>query len=87
MPDPLRPEQLLAALLELSEDAVLTLALDGTIEHWSPGAEALYGYKRRRDAWRNRCGGSCLCMRRPGLEALLNNFSTANCCTGTAPSG
>ena len=35
---------LLAALLTSSEDAVLTVSLQGTIETWSAGAERLYGY-------------------------------------------
>lgn len=35
----------LAALLESTEEAVLSVCLDGTIETWSAGAEALYGYK------------------------------------------
>src|SRR6266480_5466224 len=40
-------EHLLAALLESSEDAVLTVSPDGTIETWSAGAERLYGYTAR----------------------------------------
>ena len=44
MPHPPRPEHLLAALLESAEDAILSFALDGTIQDWSPGAEQLYGY-------------------------------------------
>lgn len=40
-------EHLLAALLESSEDAVLSVSLDGSIETWSPGAERLYGYAAR----------------------------------------
>jgi len=35
---------LLTALLKSSEDAVLTVSLEGTIETWSAGAERLYGY-------------------------------------------
>ena len=37
-------EHLLEALLESTEDAILQIALDGTIETWSHGAERLYGY-------------------------------------------
>ena len=37
-------EHLLTALLESTEDAVLSAARDGTIETWSAGAERLYGY-------------------------------------------
>ena len=39
-----RPEQLLGAILESSEEAILGVALDGTIESWSRGAERVYGY-------------------------------------------
>jgi GGDEF domain-containing protein len=38
MPDVLRPQQLLAAILELTDEAVLTIGIDGIIEEWSPGA-------------------------------------------------
>jgi PAS domain S-box-containing protein len=44
MPDALRPQQLLAAILELTGEAVLSIGIDGIIEEWSPGAEVLYGY-------------------------------------------
>ena len=37
-------EHLLAALLKSSEDAVLTVSPQGTIETWSAGAQRLYGY-------------------------------------------
>jgi diguanylate cyclase (GGDEF)-like protein/PAS domain S-box-containing protein len=39
-----RCEQVLAAILESAEDAILGLKLDGSIEMWSRGAERLYGY-------------------------------------------
>jgi diguanylate cyclase (GGDEF)-like protein/PAS domain S-box-containing protein len=44
MPLQLRAEHLLAAILSSTEDAVLTFALDGTVQTWSPGAQRLYGY-------------------------------------------
>lgn len=37
-------EYLLAALLQSTEDAVLTVSLKGSIETWSAGAERLYDY-------------------------------------------
>lgn len=37
-------EHLLAAILESSEDAVVSVSPKGTIETWSPGAARLYGY-------------------------------------------
>jgi|SRR5271154_3384794 len=44
MPHPPRPEQLLAALLESAEEAILSFALDGTVQNWSRGAERMYGH-------------------------------------------
>jgi diguanylate cyclase (GGDEF)-like protein/PAS domain S-box-containing protein len=71
MPNPARSEQLLAAILELDEDAILAIALDGTIENWSQGAETLYGYSAAEMVGEP--------LRRlvplyetPGLEALLS---------------
>jgi diguanylate cyclase (GGDEF)-like protein/PAS domain S-box-containing protein len=37
-------EQMLAAVLDSAEDALVAIALDGSIELWSRGAEHLYGY-------------------------------------------
>ena len=34
----------LAAIIESSDDAIVSLTPDGVIESWNPGAEALYGY-------------------------------------------
>lgn len=39
-----RPEHLLAAMLSATEDAIISFALDGTIQTWSRGAESLYGF-------------------------------------------
>ena len=38
--------QQLAAIVESTDDAVLTTRLDGIIATWNPGAERLYGYTR-----------------------------------------
>jgi diguanylate cyclase (GGDEF)-like protein/PAS domain S-box-containing protein len=40
----MRPEHLLAAILETTEEAVLSIDLHGLIVCWSRGAERLYGY-------------------------------------------
>jgi diguanylate cyclase (GGDEF)-like protein/PAS domain S-box-containing protein len=37
-------EQVLAAILESAEDAIICFTLDGCVEMWSQGAEHLYGY-------------------------------------------
>jgi len=37
-------DYLLAAILESSEDAVVSVSPEGAIESWSPGAARLYGY-------------------------------------------
>lgn len=71
MPNAMRSELLLAAILESNEDATLAIAPDGTIEYWSPGAEAMYGYTKAEMIGQP--------LRRlvplyetPALEALLN---------------
>jgi len=44
MSQELRPERMLAAVLETTEEAVLGIDLAGSIVTWSRGAERLYGY-------------------------------------------
>ena len=46
----LRCEQVLAAILESAEEAIIGMALDGSIELWSKGAERLYGYLEKEVA-------------------------------------
>ncbi len=36
---------LASATIESTDDAILSVALDGTISSWNPGAERLYGYR------------------------------------------
>ncbi|AKB83163.1 Sensory transduction histidine kinase [Methanosarcina barkeri 3] len=39
--------QILADIMELSDDAIITESLDGTITSWSRGAERIYGYSAK----------------------------------------
>ena len=39
MQEKVRPERLLAGILSFSDEALLTFALDGTVQTWSRGAE------------------------------------------------
>ena len=48
-------EQMLAAIMEASEDAIVGIALDGSIELWSRGAERLYGYSSAEMTGRRLC--------------------------------
>jgi diguanylate cyclase (GGDEF)-like protein/PAS domain S-box-containing protein len=50
MPHGMRPEDLLAVLLETSEAAVIGFTLEGRVACWSSGAEKLYGYSAREVA-------------------------------------
>jgi PAS domain S-box-containing protein len=40
-------EQLVLAAMHSADDAIVTMALDGTITHWNRAAEQLFGYSAR----------------------------------------
>jgi diguanylate cyclase (GGDEF)-like protein/PAS domain S-box-containing protein len=67
-----RPEQLLAGILSFTEEAIFIIALDGTIERWSRGAERLFGYEMDEII-----GRSARLLAPPaeasGIERLLTN--------------
>ncbi len=69
VPSP-RCEQVLAAILESAEDAILGIALDGSIEMWSQGAERLYGYTAAEAAALSLASLLPTCEG-PGLDAAL----------------
>lgn len=77
MPASMWTNQVLAAVLESSEDAIVGIALDGRIELWSQGAEELYGYAA------DEVTGHFLTSLMPLYEvaALEETFSDA--CAGT----
>src|SRR5271168_1855219 len=72
MPHPPRPEQLLAALLESAEEAILSFALDGTVQTWSRGAERMYGYTAEEMIGQPLARLSPV-YEVPALEALLHS--------------
>jgi diguanylate cyclase (GGDEF)-like protein/PAS domain S-box-containing protein len=72
MPQCTRPKDLLATLLATTEDALLTLALDGTVAGWSRGAEQLYGYSAEEMV------GEQLARLLPACNAAARETQTGN---------
>ena len=72
MHEKIRPERLLAAILSSADEALLTFALDGTVQTWSRGAEKLYGYAARKGDCSVRCG-----VLRIGVSVYPDNGRTA----------
>ena len=62
-------DQLLAALLESSDDAIIAKSLDGTIRAWSKGATVMYGYSEAEAIGQPM---SMLCP--PGRKSEINDF-------------
>ena len=61
--------RLLAAIVESSDDAIISKGLDGTILSWNAGAERVYGY--RADEAVGRSAAFLLAPERPDEEARI----------------
>jgi diguanylate cyclase (GGDEF)-like protein/PAS domain S-box-containing protein len=76
LPSP-RYEQVLDAILESAEEAIIGMALNGSIELWSKGAERLYGYTSQEVA-----GQSLMALlpiyEVPALQGLLAEARDGN---------
>ncbi|MEO7127032.1 MAG: EAL domain-containing protein [Nakamurella sp.] len=53
VPPPEQAAEALAAIVRASRDAIMTVALDGTIQTWNEGAEHVYGYSAAEAIGRN----------------------------------
>src|ERR1700734_357764 len=63
-------EQMLTAILEAAEDAIVCMALDGSIRLWSVGAERLYGYTSPEITGHSMAAGLPI-YEVPALETIL----------------
>ena len=61
--------ELVAAIVESSEDAIFLTAADGIIQSWNEGARRLFGY-----AAPEVVGNNAVVLLRPGREAALEGF-------------
>ena len=62
-------QQLLAAIVESSDDAIHSVSLDGRILSWNRGAEALFGYSSQ-----DIIGKSAAVMAPPGREGEVRRY-------------
>lgn len=59
-------ERRLASVVEVSQDAIIVVDINGNISHWNPAAEALYGYSPDEII-----GRSARCLFPPEVEPML----------------
>jgi PAS domain S-box-containing protein len=69
--------QLMATIVEYSEDAIISSTLDGTITSWNPAAERMYGYSGEEAI--GKPAQSVTAQDRPGeIEAILATVRAGN---------
>ena len=70
--------QRLAAIVESSVDAIISLNSDGVIETWNPGAERLYGYSAQQAVGQHAATllAADAAEREPLLRTVVESAST-----------
>jgi PAS domain S-box-containing protein len=84
---------LLAAIVDNSEDAIVSMSLDGVITSWNSGAEGLFGYSSQDAVGRNitlivpedRRGEEAKILGRVGRGEQIENFDTFRLCKNGTP--